>query len=116
MENTKPKRKTVSIIAKKASDMAMTALNPQYIRELKSKLHHLKPIIIIGNKGITDAVIQETDRALNDHELIKVRAHSSSREEFLATAKKLCADTQASLVHMIGHIIAIYRKNLQLED
>lgn len=93
-----------------------TALNPQTIRELKSKLHHLKPVVIIGNHGLTDAVTHEIDRALNDHELIKVRANASNKEEFTAITEKLCADTQSTLIQTIGHIIAIYRKNLQLEE
>lgn len=92
------------------------ALNPHDIRELKSKLHHLKPIVIIGNNGLTDAVIQEIDRALSDHELIKVRADVSKNDELAAISDKICASTKSTLIQTIGHIIAVYRKNPLAED
>lgn len=92
-------------------------LAPQDIRELRSKVHHLKPIVIIGNNGLTDAVIQEIDHALNDHELIKIRVHiKDNKEELAKITSEICTKTQATLIQTIGHIVAIYRKNLQIEE
>ena len=98
------------------SKKTLPTLNPHDIRELKSKLHHLKPVVIIGNKGLTDAVTQEIDRALNDHELIKVRADVKNSEELATIADAICAKTKSTLIQTIGHIIAVYRKNLQAEE
>ena len=92
-------------------------LTPHDIRELKGKIHHLKPIVIIGNNGLTPAVIQEIDRALNDHELIKIRVHvKDSKEELAKTTQEICAKTNATLIQTIGHIASVYRKNLQSEE
>lgn len=91
-------------------------LTPQFIRSLKNKVHHLKPIVIVGNKGLTDMVIQEIDRALDDHELMKIRIHTQNREELAKNTVDICTKTNAILIHSIGRIIAIYRKNLDNED
>lgn len=89
-------------------------LTPQDIRELRSKTHHLKPIVIIGNNGLTESVIQEIDRALNDHELIKIRVSvKDSKEELIKITQEICTKTDSTLIQFIGHIIAVYRKNPQ---
>jgi len=88
-------------------------INSQDLRELKNKLHHLKPIVIIDNNmGLSDAVFQEIEQALNEHELIKIRTHTNTREDLNILAEAICAKTKASIVQTIGYIIAIYRKNL----
>ena len=102
----------MNLITKKS----MTDLTPQFIRSLKAKVHHLKPIVIIGNKGVTEMVIQEIDRALDDHELIKIRIHMQNREDLAQSIAAICAQTNATLIHTIGHIVAIYRKNPDNED
>jgi RNA-binding protein len=91
-------------------------LTPHDIRELRTNIHHLKPVIIIGSNGLTNAVIQETDRALNDHELIKIRIHIEDREELNKITNAICTQTGATLIQVIGHIVAIYRKNLQPDE
>ena len=48
---------------------------------LRSQAHHLDPVVLLGANGLTNAVLHEIDRALNDHELIKVRVPSDDREE-----------------------------------
>ena len=100
-----------------AKKIKQPVLTSQDIRELRSKLHHLKPVIIIGNNGLTDAVIQEINRALNDHELIKIRTQIKDRKkELTQVIQEICTKTDAALIQVIGHIVAIYRKNLQPED
>jgi RNA-binding protein len=92
-------------------------LTSQDIRKLKSKVHHLKPVVIVGNNGLTDAVIQEIDLTLNDHELIKIRIHiKDQKEELTKITNEICSKTNSSLIQTIGHIVAIYRKNLQNEE
>ena len=86
-------------------------ISPHEIRELRSKLHHLKPVIIIGNNGLTPAVLQEIDRALTDHELIKIRVNLQDREQYAEMIAEICDKTQSTHIQKIGHIIAVYRQN-----
>lgn len=92
------------------------SISSKELRELRESLHHLKPIIIIGNDGLTNNVLAEIDRALNDHELIKIRINAENSTERAEIAQKICDQTSAILVQTIGHILAIYRKNPQLEE
>lgn len=86
-------------------------LNPKSRQALKAKAHSLKPVIMIGNNGLTPAVNKEIDRALNDHELIKVKIATEDREVKKALFQELCAENSAELVQQIGKIGVIYRKN-----
>lgn len=79
---------------------------------LKAKAHHLKPIILIGSKGLTPAVIEETNHALTAHELIKVKIGGVEKAERQQIAAELCEASQAELIQLIGHIAIIYRENL----
>jgi len=88
-------------------------LNPQELRELRSKIHHLKPVVIIGNNGLSDAVLHEINRALDDHELIKIRTNIDDRELRDNVTNEICTKLNAILVQTIGQIVAVYRKNLQ---
>jgi RNA-binding protein len=78
-------------------------------RHLKGLAHPLKPIILIGNAGLTDAVVAETSRALADHELIKVRVPGEDREARDAVVKSLTLRTGSAFVARIGHIAVLFR-------
>jgi RNA-binding protein len=78
-------------------------------RHLKGLAHHLDPIVRVGNAGITPAVVAETQRALNDHELIKVRVSAADREERDAAIALLSSGAQADLVARVGHVAILYR-------
>ena len=77
---------------------------------LRAKAHSLKPVVITGQHGITPAVLNEINSALDHHELIKVRVNAGQREERRAMITQICAETTAELIQAIGHIITIYRK------
>ena len=77
----------------------------------RSQAHSLKPVVIIGSNGVTDAVLAEINRALNDHELIKVKIASQDREQRKADALQICEALEAQLIQNIGNISIIYRKN-----
>lgn len=83
------------------------------IKELAVKVHKLKPIVTIGSKGLTDAVQLEIDRALEDHELIKIRIVGGDKEYRGQITDQICQKQNALLVKKIGHIIAIFRKSLK---
>ncbi|MDO4434113.1 MAG: ribosome assembly RNA-binding protein YhbY [Alysiella sp.] len=90
--------------------MNKKTLSKQDIVELKARAHHLNPVVMVGQKGLTDAVIQETDTALHAHELIKVRVLGDDREERTAICAALCAAVDAELVQHIGKLLVLYRK------
>lgn len=87
------------------------ALTPKTRQELKAKAHKLKPVVMIGNKGLTEAVHKEIDIALSHHELIKVRIATTDRELKEALYSEICATNQAEPVQLIGNTVVIYRKN-----
>ena len=78
-------------------------------KELQRKANPLKPIIIIGQKGLTDAVITEIDLALNIHELIKVRIRGVDKNSCAEQCSKIEQQLNADVVHQIGFITVFYR-------
>ena len=78
-------------------------------RHLRGLAHALKPVILIGNAGISEGVLAETQRALHDHELIKVRLPGLPREERDLALADLAKRCDAVLVSRIGHIATLYR-------
>ncbi len=79
-------------------------------KNLRAIAHNLKPVIMIGQSGLTPAVLAELNIALDSHELIKVRIRAE-REERKQISEKICLDTGALMVQAIGQIIVIYRLN-----
>lgn len=78
-------------------------------KALKKKSYSLKPIISIGKKGLTNAVLTEIDVALNAHELIKIRIRTSDKNERMKQCFKIKQQLNAELVHQIGFIKIFYR-------
>jgi RNA-binding protein len=79
-------------------------------KSLKARAHHLKPVVMIGAAGLTDAVLREIDVALTAHELIKIRAGAENRTERRAMAEAISAGLDARFVQGIGHVLVFYRK------
>jgi RNA-binding protein len=79
-------------------------------KSLKARAHPLEPVVVIGNKGITDEVVKEVETALKAHELIKVRAPGLEREAREEAMQLLCERTRAESVQTIGKVLVIYRK------
>ncbi|MDF1833133.1 MAG: YhbY family RNA-binding protein [Porticoccaceae bacterium] len=79
-------------------------------KHLRSIAHKLKPVVTIADKGLTDSVVAELNRALNDHELIKVKISVSDRKLKQTTIKQACDILNAELAQTIGHIVVLYRK------
>ncbi|PIQ65722.1 MAG: ribosome assembly RNA-binding protein YhbY [Zetaproteobacteria bacterium CG11_big_fil_rev_8_21_14_0_20_59_439] len=77
-------------------------------KKLKQDAHHLKPVIRIGQKGMTDALVAETDACLECHELIKVHVAAGERDDRSALAMQLVERTGAELVHSIGKVFILY--------
>lgn len=83
------------------------------LQQLKAQAHHLKPVVMIGSKGLTPAIAAETNIALTAHELIKVKISGVEKDEKLALIDTLCGEVQAELVQLIGNTAIIYRPNPQ---
>jgi len=69
---------------------------------------------MLGNAGLTDGVVSELDRALTDHELVKVSARIGARDARNATLAMLAGRTHAELVQRIGHVGVFYRRRAEL--
>jgi RNA-binding protein len=89
----------------------MNPLSPKRRSELRAEAHKLSPLVIIGDKGLTDEVIKEIDRTLTAHELIKVRAATDEREARDAWLDTICERLQAYPVQQIGKVFVLYREN-----
>jgi RNA-binding protein len=87
----------------------MLELTPEQRKYLKAQGHSLKPVVMIGNAGLSEAVVQETDRALLAHELIKVRVLGDDRAAREAWFMELCEALDAAPVQHIGKLLLIYR-------
>ena len=80
-------------------------------KDLRRIAHHLKPIVTVAERGLTPSVSAEIERALVDHELIKIRITTNDRSAREATAVAICAAGGAALVAQIGKIAVIFRPN-----
>lgn len=78
-------------------------------RQYRSIGHQLNPVVIIA-KGLSENVLAEINRALSDHELIKIRVVTDNREAKIAVINEICESQNAELVQVIGKIALIYRK------
>ena len=86
--------------------MPLTEPQKKYLRRLG---HDLDPIVLVGQNGISPNLIAELDRALHDHELVKVRARVGDRDERDVILAELAASTRSELVQRIGHVALYYR-------
>ena len=71
--------------------------------------HHLKPVLMLGDAGVTDGVLEELDRRLTDHELIKVKISAPTREARSQLIEQLCEHSNARLIQRIGNMALLYR-------
>ena len=88
----------------------MDGLSPIERKKLKARAHSLDPIIHLGGKGLTEAVIAEIGRALEAHELIKVRAGGMERDARESALAEICARLEAQPVQHIGKVLVVYRR------
>jgi RNA-binding protein len=87
--------------------MTTSAADKKYLRALG---HQLKPVVTVAGNGLTENVVTEVDRALRDHELIKIKLAVGDRDTKKAIITDLCAQTEAQLIQSIGHMILLFRK------
>jgi len=89
------------------------SLNSQQIRALRAETHRLKlkPVVMIGQQGLTESVMNELEITLAHHELIKVKVPSLDKEEKAAFIQSVCTPLNAELIQHIGHVMVLFRQN-----
>ncbi|HWU78216.1 MAG TPA: ribosome assembly RNA-binding protein YhbY [Rhodanobacter sp.] len=87
------------------------ALSSSQIRYLRSLAHDLSAVILLGNKGASEAVVKELNQALDIHELVKVKLSGGDKDERQAQIEVLREGTQAEKIHQIGHVVVLFRRN-----
>ena len=90
-----------------------TALSNAQKRYLRGLAHDLRPVLQVGAKGVTPAVLAELGLALEQHELIKVRIAAGDRDERDAWIGSLVEGSGASLAGRIGHVAILYRRRAE---
>jgi len=93
--------------------MTTRPLHRAELKFLRSLAHALKPVVRLGQNGLTDAVTRELDGALERHELVKVKLAGDSREARDAQLDALASSAGALVVQRIGHTATLYRENAE---
>jgi RNA-binding protein len=94
--------------------MPRMELSEKQKKHLRRLAHPLSPVVMLGNAGLTDGVVNELDRALTDHELVKVSARVGERDARNEALASLATRTSAQLVQRIGHVGVFYRRRKDL--
>jgi RNA-binding protein len=88
--------------------MSLTSSQKSFLR---GKAHHLKPVVIVGQHGLSENVLSEMDQALLAHELIKFKMSAAEREEKKRMIEKICTHTSSELIQTIGNMAILYRRH-----
>ncbi len=89
------------------------SITPAQRKQYRAIGHHLQPIVVVAEQGVTAGVRDELDRALHDHELIKVRLSAENRDHRQQLLNDVLTATGADLVQRIGHVALILRRSSQ---
>ncbi|HEX7386867.1 MAG TPA: YhbY family RNA-binding protein [Castellaniella sp.] len=89
--------------------MSNIELTSQQRRELRAAAHPLHPVVLIGDRGLTASVLEEIDRSLTAHELVKVRVAGAERDAREAMLATICEALSCAAVHHLGKTLIIYR-------
>ncbi len=88
----------------------MKKLNPIQIRFLRAQAHHLNPVVMIGDAGLSAAVSKEIAAALKAHELIKIKVMNDERDERDVMLNTICETLAAAPVQHIGKTLVVYKR------
>jgi RNA-binding protein len=90
--------------------MSLTGKQRKYLRGLA---HHLKPVIMVGDAGVTAAVLNEINLALDFHELIKIKLRVGDRQNRRGALENICEETGAESVQEIGQIAVLFKPAIE---
>ena len=88
----------------------MDPLKGSQRKYLRGEAHHLKPLVLIGTKGVTDQLLGSVNQALKDHELIKIK-FGEFKEAKKEISEEIAQATKSELVGLIGNVAILYRRN-----
>ena len=91
--------------------MTEPSLAPAQLKFLRARAHALRPVVMLGQHGLTDAVRRELDAALEHHELVKVRLAAADAPARAAQLDSLAGGADAAVVQRIGHTATLFRRN-----
>jgi RNA-binding protein len=83
------------------------------LKFLRGKCHALNPVILVGQKGLTAALLKELDIALDQHELVKIKIAAEDRETVLEIMNEICDREATDRVQVIGKTLTVFRRNSQ---
>ncbi|ORU93411.1 MAG: RNA-binding protein [Cycloclasticus sp. symbiont of Bathymodiolus heckerae] len=86
-------------------------LSNQQKKKLKAHAHALKPVVRVGQSGLTDTVLDEVELAIEYHELIKVKISAADRDDKKTIIQSIAKKTQSEIVQTIGFTAVFYREN-----
>lgn len=89
----------------------MNPSSSKTLRQLRALAHPLRPVVTVAGNGLSNAVLQEIERALSDHELIKVKIAVGDRVQRDTVVAALCEHSGAQLVQRVGNIATLIRRN-----
>lgn len=87
-----------------------TVVSAEQRRAIKKMAHHLKPVVIVGAKGLGQGVINEIDQALKAHELIKIQVHPSHKKNLDSMIEQIVLETFSAYIDTIGNVVILYRE------
>ena len=93
------------------SALQIMSLTKNQIKSLRGLCHSLKPVIMIGQKGLTSEVLDELEIALNHHELVKIKIALDDREARKEMINNICKQSQSESVQVIGKTVSVFRRN-----
>jgi RNA-binding protein len=88
-------------------------LTEQQKKTLRGLGHTLKPVILVGAGGLSDSLLEEFERSLEHHELMKVKVSAGERKERDAIIETLCQRGDAQLVQRVGNVALLFRRKNQ---
>lgn len=86
-------------------------LSRSQVAYLRAQAHGRKPVVWVGQKGLTEAVVAELEQALDAHELVKIRLAGADRATRSAWVGELCSRTGAEPIQQIGATASLFRRN-----
>jgi RNA-binding protein len=89
--------------------MPALKVSPAQRAELRAQAHALKPVVLIGAEGLTEAVLSEVKVHLAAHQLIKIRVFGDERDERIAVYERICDELSAAPIQHIGKLLVIWQ-------
>lgn len=93
----------------------MIELTSKQRKELEKAAHDLQPVVIVGGAGVTEGVTKMVDSSLSAHELIKIK-FNEYKDEKVELTNKLCEETDATLVRLIGNVAILFREKPEEDE